>query len=129
MGAFFGDNVSMAFWDAVKAEMKRQGLKQDWIAQKAGIDPGTFRSALSKENDPQFSRAIAIANALGVPLDALADRETDPWMTRYAEFVADCRALPEERLAPIVRMAHLEAADYRASAEAAAALKRQTSNF
>lgn len=65
------DNKGMVFWDNVRAEIVKQNTTQEWVARKVGMDHGAFRAALSKQQEPRVSKAIAIADALGVTVEYL----------------------------------------------------------
>jgi transcriptional regulator with XRE-family HTH domain len=88
----------MDFWDNVRKEMKLQRLTQETVALKAGMDINTFRSAMSKKNQPLVGRAIAIAKALDVTVEFLTTGlSVDDWSARNEPFLADCRALAPNR--------------------------------
>lgn len=61
----------MVFWDNVRSEIVKQNTTQEWVARKVGMDHGAFRAALSKQQEPRISKALAIADALGVTVEYL----------------------------------------------------------
>lgn len=65
----------MEFWDRVKDEITRQNTTQEWVANKSGVNVGTFRGWVSKKRIPDVMEAARIADSLGVSLDILAGRE------------------------------------------------------
>lgn len=65
----------MAFWNGVRKEIAYQNTTQEWVASRAHIDHGTFRSAISKNQDLRLSRALRIAAALGTTVEALDKEE------------------------------------------------------
>lgn len=78
----------MNFWDGVKSEIRRQNTTQEWVANHAGIGIGTFRSAISRGNEPALGRALAIAKALNVSVEYLAAGTIDKDSRATREFAA-----------------------------------------
>jgi len=62
----------MVFWEMVKKEILKQNTTQEWVAGKVGMDPGAFRAALSKKQEPRVLKALALADALNVTVEYLA---------------------------------------------------------
>lgn len=60
----------------VKKEIRLQNTTQEWVAGKAGISHVVFRSAISKNNEPSASKALKIAEALGVTVEYLVTGES-----------------------------------------------------
>ena len=55
--------------EKLQAEIDRQGRKQVWIAEKAGIDTATFSRILNGLYNVNFKQAQSIADVLGVDID------------------------------------------------------------
>ena len=53
----------------LQAEIDRQGLKQNWIAAKSGIDTATFSKILNGIHNVTQEQAEDIAHVLGVYVD------------------------------------------------------------
>ena len=51
------------------AEIESQGLKKQWIAKKAGIDPSTLSRIISGVFNPTSIQASRIAEIIGVHVD------------------------------------------------------------
>jgi transcriptional regulator with XRE-family HTH domain len=49
----------------------RRGLKQIWIAERAGVDASTFSKILNGIQNPTPEQIRAIADAMGMPVDDL----------------------------------------------------------
>jgi transcriptional regulator with XRE-family HTH domain len=62
---------SMAFWENVKKEIKRQNTTQEWTAKKAGISFNTFQGWISKKIYPRADDAVYIAEALNTSVEYL----------------------------------------------------------
>ena len=52
--------------ERLQAEIDRQGLKQNWIAEKTGIDTATFSKILNGIQNATQGQAQDIASILGV---------------------------------------------------------------
>ena len=52
--------------ERLQDEIDRKGLKQNWIAERTGIDTATFSKILNGIHNVTPDQALAIANVIGV---------------------------------------------------------------
>lgn len=64
----------MGFWENYKNTVETQKLRQEWIAEKAGMNYASYRTMCSKKPDIRLSTALKLARVIGVSLDYLADK-------------------------------------------------------
>ena len=63
----------MAFGDVLKRLRNQAGLTQEGLAQASGLSVGAVREYEQNRRQPILSNAFALANALGVKVDAFAE--------------------------------------------------------
>lgn len=51
--------------------IKEKGLKKGWVAEKAGVTPGTLSLILNGKSDPTLKVALKISRVVGVPVEEL----------------------------------------------------------
>ncbi len=61
----------MKFWETVKYEIKKQQLKQEWVAAQAGVNYGTMKGWITHDRLPNVEDAHNIARVLGVTVEYL----------------------------------------------------------
>lgn len=61
-------------WRMVEQILKEKGLTVYKLSKLTGISDNTLRNYRSKHSDPSFNNACKIADALGVKLDDLRDK-------------------------------------------------------
>ncbi len=59
------------FWQRVKSLLDRD-LNRAWLSEEIGVPTNTFSNWLARDFDPKLSKALAIADALGVSVEYLA---------------------------------------------------------
>lgn len=64
---------TMTFGERLKELRLKKRLSQEALARAAGLSVGTVRQLEQTEAEPTWATARALAKALGVPLDKLAD--------------------------------------------------------
>lgn len=55
----------------INEEMRKQGLVQETLAEKAGVSQSTVNRLLNEDVDPLFGNVVKIAKALDVPVEYL----------------------------------------------------------
>ncbi len=66
------------FGQRLKRLRESTGLSQHKLADLAGVPIGTLRGAEYDRREPKITTAAKIADALGVTLDVLAGRGSEP---------------------------------------------------
>ncbi len=61
----------MRFWEVVNREIKKQHIKQEWVAVQAGINYGTMKGWITHNRLPNVADAHKIACVLGVTVEYL----------------------------------------------------------
>jgi hypothetical protein len=97
------DNISMVFWDHVKAEIKRLNTTQEWLSNKIGVPFGTFRKWISRETLPDANQAVLIAKELNTTVEELMDGDSGrQYIISWAEKNSGKWKAPE-RIADLVQ--------------------------
>lgn len=65
--------MSLAFWENVNKEIKRQNTTQEWVSKKSDISYMTFKGWISKDVFPRALDAVKIAKSLGVTVEYLVN--------------------------------------------------------
>jgi len=63
------------FSENIKRELQRSGKSTYWLARKSGVSQSLISNYLNGKTEPSLSKALAIANALRIPLSQLTDDE------------------------------------------------------
>jgi transcriptional regulator with XRE-family HTH domain len=86
--------MGLFFWEQVNKTIKSSGVKQEWLAKKAGIKFQTLRSWVSKDILPRADDAVKIAKELGVTVEYLIEghhssmpHEIDSFPLKYKKFL------------------------------------------
>ena len=100
----------MDYWKRINAEIKRQKVTQDWVANNAGINFGTFRGWITRKRLPRVNEAVAIALTLNTTVEYLATGKdyNDPWILKNIMFITECKQLTEDQLSMIKTVVHTE---------------------
>lgn len=67
----------MEFHELLVELMNAKGVNQAQLCKATGIASSAMSHYVRGETDPSFTKAIKIARALDVPIDALADRNQE----------------------------------------------------
>lgn len=57
--------------------MDERGLKQNWLAQKAGLNRSTLSSIIANKHSTSLEAAIRISKALNLDINDIFDIEDD----------------------------------------------------
>lgn len=110
----------MSFWTNYKLYVCTHKIKQEYIADKIGMDYAAYRSLCSKQSDIRISTAIKMARAVGASLDYLADgtdslsfddRSLLEIAKKHADLLADLDVLSPDKL-EIIKMQIKSVADF-----------------
>ena len=97
----------MNFWMNYKLYVFTHKIKQEYIADKIGMDYAAYRSLCSKQSDIRISTATKIARAIGVSLDYLVDgtdsisfddRALLNTAKNHVDIINDLSVLPPDKL-------------------------------
>lgn len=89
-----------ALRDHVKAEMSRQGITSQKLADLTRNSKGTIDNFLNTSTVPAFDRVFAICAALGIPLDPPPEdgEEPQPEPSYGSEYVPDMKAMHQREM-------------------------------
>ena len=77
-------------WQHVR---QSKGLSQGDLAKRAGLQPAAISHFETGERKPSFDNLIKLADALGVSMDHLFDRDTDLATTAIGKLLRDFERL------------------------------------
>jgi transcriptional regulator with XRE-family HTH domain len=77
----------MVFWNNVKQVLRERGMTQEKLATDAGVSFRTLQGWVSKDRMPRGDQGVAIARALGVPVEDLLVDDGHYWGSKPIEFM------------------------------------------
>lgn len=92
------------FAHSLLALLEKRGMKQIDLSRLSGIPQSAISAYCSGKNDPSLSKAVAIADVLGVSLDELAGRQL-PRRENESRLLGHFRELNEEGQEVLVNLA------------------------
>lgn len=92
------------FAHSLLALLEKRGMKQIDLSRLSGIPQSAISAYCSGKNDPSLSKAVAIADVLGVSLDELAGRQL-PRRENESRLLGHFRELNEEGQEVMVNLA------------------------
>jgi transcriptional regulator with XRE-family HTH domain len=85
--------MGLLFWDEVNKAIKVQRVKQEWLAEKTGINYKTLKGWITKQVLPRVDDGVKIAKELGVTVEYLVEgtnsgvsKEIDNFYMKYKKF-------------------------------------------
>jgi hypothetical protein len=99
----------MDFWERVKVEIRRLNTTQEWVANKAKLNFGSFRGWITKGRLPGTTEAVAIAQVLGVTVEyLLTGKDSSGLSPRLATLARKLVRLPDEDIEEIEALVDLK---------------------
>jgi len=96
------DDFKTQVGDAVRRARNLRGLSQADLATKAGLRPATISDIERGVNAPDIETAWNLADVLGLPLDAILGRATQPASSPFSAETAARLTVPEGQVAAAI---------------------------